>query len=1136
MLKALNSSSLTEARIGGFLPSAASWVLAELAENCPSPLLILCKDEQQKQQILAEFSFFSSLATYDFEDWETLPYDRFSPHQDIVSARLKLLYELPYLKAGVIFVSIPSLMNPLCPPEFLQQQVLILEVGQKLNLTQKKAALIRAGYQLVEQVFAPGDFAVRGSIMDIYPMGATTPFRIDLFGDDIDSIRSIDMDSQRSGKVFERIEILPAHEFSLDETVVKNFTAAWQQEFAGKYLDSSVLKSVQRAHAAPGLEYYLPLFYQHRQYSLFNYLPKDVVLVRLPDIYQVAEQAWREIELRCQEKSVDPDYPPLPKHKLFSAPEVLFGQQKQFKRIDLETPTTAKINLLLEPLPDISFKQNSKAPWEDLKKFIADKKQDYQILFCADSDGRMQILSEHLNKMGFEYDKAFSRFAGERLILAVSPQASGFIDNHAKLIIITETELFPFRASGKVRKTTTAATPGISLKDLSELNVNDLVVHLEHGIGRYVGLSTLNINDTPQEFLTLEYQHGDKLYVPIQSLNLISRYSTGEFTHALNFLGSDKWQKTKEKAAKRITDVAAELLTLYAERMSKQGFACAPPNDDYLLFADAFPYEETDDQLKAINEVIKDLTSPQPMDRLLCGDVGFGKTEVAMRAAFLAIQSGKQVAVLVPTTLLAEQHAENFNNRFAHWGVVIKHFSRLTRAADEAKIIGDLAQGKVDIIIGTHKLLNPKVKFKDLGLVIVDEEHRFGVKDKERLKALKTEVDMLAMTATPIPRTLNMSLSMLRDLSLIATPPAKRLPVKTFVKEYNKGLIKEAILREVLRGGQVYYVHNNVASIEQKRQELEQLLPNIKITTAHGQMKGNEVERVMAEFYHNRIQVLVCTTIIETGIDVPNANTLIVERADEFGLAQLHQLRGRVGRSHHQAYAYFLSLPYSVLTRDAQKRLDAIVESSELGSGFTLATHDLEIRGAGEILGDEQSGQMTEIGVNLYLELLERAVSSFRQGKTLSTEALLLSHDVEVELHISRMLPEDYVTDVHTRLKLYQRLIQVDTVVALEDFKVELIDRFGPLPEAAHNLLVCQNLKLQAKALGIKKIEMHAQGGKIEFTSEIKFEPLRLIRLVQNSHSALQLRGEKVLLIKTELLKAPERINYIEKLLKELAS
>lgn len=1138
MLKQLLKTPLTEARIGGVLSSASSYLLAALTEARHQPILVICQSEQQKQQLLDEVSFFSKLPTYDFADWETLPYDRFSPHQDIISSRLKLLYELPHLKQGVIFASIHSLLNPLCPPEFLQQHVLLLEVGQKLNLTQKKAALTEAGYQMVEQVLQPGEFAVRGSIIDLYPMGAATPFRIDLFGDDIDSIRSIDMETQRSGKIFERLEILPAHEFSLDPTSIQNFTKAWQEAFANKYLDSSVLMAIKRAHASPGLEYYLPLFYQHRQYCLFDYLPKNTLLIRLPEIYKSAETAWQEIEARFHEKSLDPDYPPLPKHKLFTSIDQLFALQKNLQRIDLDnTPlqktSETQVNLILTALPDISFKQTSKTPWQDLKKFIAATEDQYQILFCADSEGRRQILSEHLTKLNISY-APYDGTLRQGISLAVSPQASGFIDQDAKVIIITENELFPFRATGKARKASSTAKTGVSLKDLSELNINDLVVHIEHGIGRYLGLTKLTLNDTPQEFLTLEYTHGDKLYVPIQSLNLISRYSQGEFAHALNSLGSDKWQKAKEKAAKRITDVAAELLTLYAERSSKKGFACLPPNDDYLLFSDAFPYEETDDQLKAINDVIKDLVSDRPMDRLLCGDVGFGKTEVAMRAVFLAVQSGKQVALLVPTTLLAEQHAESFTNRFANWGVVIKHFSRLTKTKEEAQIISALQEGKVDIIIGTHKLLSSKVRFKDLGLVIIDEEHRFGVKDKERLKALKAEVHMLAMTATPIPRSLNMSLSMLRDLSLIATPPAKRLPVKTFVKEHNKSLIKEAILREVLRGGQVYYVHNNVSSIMQKREELEQLLPNLKIAIAHGQMKGNEIERVMADFYHNRIQVLVCTTIIETGIDVPNANTLIVERADEFGLAQLHQLRGRVGRSHHQAYAYFLSLPYAVLNRDAQKRLDAIVESAELGSGFSLATHDLEIRGAGEILGDEQSGQMTEIGVNLYLELLDRAVSAFKQGKTLSTAALLLPDDVDIELHISRMLPEDYVADVHIRLKLYQRLTQIAAMDALEDFRVELIDRFGPLPEAAHQLLLCHSLKLKAKALGIKKIEMHAYGGKIEFTAEIKFEPLKLIRLVQNSKGVLQLRGEQALLIKTQLLKAPERIQYIENLLAQL--
>lgn len=1131
----------SEARVGHVVASANSWTLAQIM-GPDSVYLIICSSEQEKQKLQDELKFFCSKnPIYDFPDWETLSYDRFSPHQDIVSQRLKLLQELPQLKSGIVLASVHSLINPLCPPSFLQQHVLLLEVGQKLNLTQKKEALVLAGYQLLDQVLAPGEFAVRGSIIDIFPMGAQQPFRIDLFGDYVDSIRSINLETQRSDKTYERIELLPAHEFSLNPNDIKTFVNSWQQEFSDRYLDSVVLKSVKRAQPVPGLEYYLPFFYQMQQFSLFDYLPKEAYLLRMPDLYPAAEKIWQDIELRYYDKKLNPDYPPIPKHKLFLSPDVLFGRQKEFRRIDLEASALKKtsdsqINLQVKALPDISFKQTSKTPWNDLAQFITHMQKNYCILMCADSDGRTQVLSEHLNKLACAYERvnAMPKLV-PGVFLATAAQISGFIDDAQKFIVITESELFPQRIQSKSRKATTVENSSISLKDLSELTVNDLVVHFEHGIGRYLGLSMLDITGTPQEFLTIEYANSDRLYVPIHSLHLISRYGQGEYSHALNYLGSDKWLKTKEKAARRITDIAAELLTLYAERMSKQGFACNAPNSDYLVFCDAFPYEETDDQLRAIYDVTKDMTSLRPMDRLLCGDVGFGKTEVAMRAAFLAVQSDKQVAVLVPTTLLAEQHAENFSNRFANWGVIIKHFSRLTRAKDETQILKELETGKVDIIIGTHKLLNPKVKFKNLGLVIVDEEHRFGVKDKEKLKTLKTEVDILSMTATPIPRTLNMSLSMLRDLSIIATPPAKRLAVKTFVKEDNKALVKEAILREVLRGGQVYYVHNNVATIENKCLELQQMLPDLKIVSAHGQMQGRALEPIMADFYHNRIQVLVCTTIIETGIDVPNANTLIVERADEFGLAQLHQLRGRVGRSHHQAYAYFLSLPRGILNRDAQKRLDAIVESAELGSGFTLATHDLEIRGAGEILGDEQSGQMTEIGVNLYLELLDRAVNSFRQGKTLSAEALLIPDEVDIELHISRMLTDDYVTDVHMRLKLYQRITQIKTLDALEDFKVELIDRFGPLPEAAHHLIVCQKFRIIAKNLGIKKIDAHAHGGKIELSSDIKFDPLKLIRLVQSKSKELQLRGEHTLMIKMSLMHAADRICCIEGILGALS-
>ena len=1144
--------NFSAARIGNVLPAAESWLLAALSQNEPHPLLVLTENEQQKQKLLLELPFFcrKDYPILEFSDWETLPYDRFSPHQDLVSQRLKLLHDLPEQKTGLIISSVHSLMNPLPPPEFLQQQVLLLQLGQTLDLTTKKSSLIEAGYHLVEQVLAPGEFATRGSIIDIFPMGAGSPFRIDLFGNQIDSIRSINLETQRSGKNFESIQILPAHEFSLDALAVKKFNQAWQNEFGSKFDASLVLKGINQGHAVNGLEYYLPLFFGQKIYSLFDYLPKSALIVRLPNLYPAAEKTWQAIEARYQEKTFDLDYPPLPKHKLFSSPDALFAYQKNWQHIDVETialkkTSSSQKNLDSKTLPDISFKSTHKSPWEDLQQFIAAQQNTYNIILCAESSGRAEILAEHLQRMQLKYQRSDATLTELDLdtkpkgliYLCLSHQAQGFIDPAAHLILITETEIFPQRpGQGRKTKTDPNTTFHSNLKDLSELNSNDLVVHITHGIGRYVGLSTLSLNDNPQEFLTLEYANQDRLYVPVHALHLLSRYGQGDaYKHALNSLGTDKWQKNIEKAAKRINDIAAQLLTLYAERMSKKGFACAPPNDEYHRFCDSFAFEATPDQQLAIAQVQSDMTAVRPMDRLLCGDVGFGKTEVAMRAAFLAVQSGKQVAILVPTTLLAEQHLENFSNRFANFGVILKLFSRSTSSKDETEILKALASGRVDIIIGTHKLLNPKLKFKDLGLIVIDEEHRFGVKDKEKLKAMRTDVDILTMTATPIPRTLNMSLSMLRDLSIIGTPPAKRLPVKTFVKEYNKGLVKEAILREVLRGGQVYYLHNNVATIYQKSEELQALIPNIKISTGHGQMRAHELERVMADFYHNRSQVLVCTTIIETGIDIPNANTIVLERADELGLAQLHQLRGRVGRSHHQAYAYLLTPPKAALTIDAIKRLDAIEQSSALGSGFTLASHDLDIRGAGEILGEDQSGQMQEIGVSLYLELLDRAVAAFKQGKILDTKALFLPDEIEVELNIPRLFPEDYISDLHLRLKFYQRLLQTKNLSELEDFKVELIDRFGMLPIPAEHLLACQALKFQAKSLGIKKIEAHKEGSKIQFADEIHFDPLKLIRLVQNGTGQLQLRGEKLLLGKCVLLDAATRINHIKNILAQLA-
>ncbi len=1104
------------------LPARRSFVLSDQARSANGPLIVIVNDMGELAQLAEELAFFK-LEVHIFPDWETLPYDAFSPYTDIISERLRLLSLLPHLKQGIVLVGARTLLSPVAPPSFIKQHLFCIKVDDELDLRSERSLLIAAGYRQVDQVFARGEYSIRGSIFDIFPMGAKTPYRIDLFDTTVDSIRDFDPETQRSSQKYDRIELLPTHEFPLDREAVAQFKKRLELHFPFPPSFSPLEKGM----SIQGLEYYLPLFFDKKA-SLLDYCPPDTTLVfdeQLESIWTTAEQ---EIKARYQEKQYDFDHPPLPPKALFFTKEALFGEMKTFAQIECvselkkQGPTRRRDCGIALP----QFDLGSEAGRLVLQDFVK-AHAGYTLFFTAETAGRLQLLSEQLP---FTHPE-----------LCVAPLTQGWIDPERKLIYIPEPALFPNKVFTRVRNKskTNEDTAFDGFSDFSQLNVGDIVVHIHHGIGRYAGLSTLSLADNaPQEFLTVVYENDDKLYVPIHDLSLLSRYSLGTSSVALHRLGSDRWQKSKEKAAKRITDIAAELLQLYAERMSKPGHAYSLSLQDYQLFCDEFPYEETDDQLKAIDDVIRDLQSPHPMDRLLCGDVGFGKTEVAMRAAFVAVQNGKQAVILVPTTLLAEQHYENFVNRFAKWPIKIAHFSRFTSSEQEATTRVGIENGKVDILIGTHKILRSPPSFKDLGLMIIDEEHRFGVKDKERLKAFRANVDILTMTATPIPRTLNFSLSTLRDLSLIATPPAKRLSVKTFVKEETPALVKEAILREVLRGGQVYYLHNDVASIELTRATLQILLPQVSFAIAHGQMRQRELERVMADFYHNRSQVLICSTIIETGLDIPNANTILIERADRFGLAQLHQLRGRVGRSHHQAYAYLLAPPKASLTTDAKKRLEALEKSTELGAGFTLASHDLEIRGAGEILGEGQSGHMQEIGFSLYHELLDRAIASLKKGQKLQYQDLLIDPSVTVELNVPRLFPDDYISDVHTRLQLYQRLQKVKSEAALLDFRIEIIDRFGPLPPPALFLIESEALKLKAKALGFTRIEAHASQAKLSLSPHPNFDPLKLIRLIQTHSDTLQLRGQEALIIKKPMLKAEDRfqaINWIFSMLVHVA-
>lgn len=1128
---------------GNLTGSRLALQLANAIDKHSGLVLIITPSTQIAEQLAEDIAFFQG--KHDdimvFPDWETLPYDRFSPHQDIISSRLSLLNRLPSMKKGVVLANIRSLLSPLPPESYIHAHSLVLKLGDVFNIDDYRQRLEQAGYNCVSQVMSRGEFAVRGAIFDIFPMGAEAPFRIDLLDNEVDSIRLFDPETQRSSSKIETIDLLPAREFPLTPQAVDHFKHAWQKHFP-RYQDSPILYAVSHYKSAPGIEYYLPLFFDKTS-ALLDYLPANSVVMNIDNTFEAAEQMWRDIKDRYEQYRHDPEQPLLAPTEVFIEPTRWFERCKAFPQVFISSLALNKIgpgriNMPNVKLADIAVSAEINKPLAKLQTFL--EKTAFRSLFCADSAGRREILLEHFNRIGAQASRVDSwqefLHSSNPIALAVAPLQDSFTDQTLQVNVFTESQLFTQRVAQPRRRQSPATEDqqGIAIRDLSELNIGDPVVHIEHGIGRYEGLITLDLGGYSGEFLSLAYANNDKLYVPINSLHLIRHYRfTENVAVNLNKLGTDKWAKSLDKAAKRIRDVAAELLEVYAKRAAEKGFACEPPDEHYQSLVDSFPFEETPDQARAIQAVIHDMVSLRPMDRLLCGDVGFGKTEVAMRAAYLAVQNGKQVAILVPTTLLAQQHYENFCSRFAKWLVKIDSLSRFRSSSEQNKIVEQLKSGTVDIVIGTHRLLNPDVQFKNLGLLIIDEEHRFGVRHKEKLKSLRANVDILSMTATPIPRTLNMALAEIRDLSIIATPPAKRLSVKTFVKETQPQLIKEAILREILRGGQVYYLHNDVQTIQHTVDNLQAALPGVKIALGHGQMRERELEQVMVDFYHNRFQVLVCTTIIETGIDVPNANTIIIERADKFGLAQLHQLRGRVGRSHHQAYAYLLAPPIKTLSKDAQKRLEAIAVIDELGAGFSLASHDLEIRGAGELLGEEQSGNIEDIGIGLYMELLDRTVKSMKSGKLANMDEVVKPLGAEVDLRISALIPEDYVPDVHRRLTFYKRINNALTEAQLQDVQVELIDRFGLLPEPAKHLISCAEIRLRSQTLGIKKIEAHATGGKFEFMELPNIDPMTIIRMVQKHSGKYQLNGPTKFLFKGEFKDAHSRITMVNQILNE---
>lgn len=1119
--------------------------VAAAARRHDGPVVVVTGDNQTASRLEAELSVFDpAMESLQFPDWETLPYDLYSPHQDIISQRLETLYRLPGMRSGVLIVPVTTLIQRLAPREYLQAHSLILKVGDRLEPEASRERFTQAGYRCVAQVMEHGEYAVRGSLLDIYPMGSELPYRIDLFDEEVESIRIFDPETQRSSGQVQQIRLLPANEFALDETGISRFRQAWRRQFEGDPQRSPVYREVSNGHPPGGIEYYLPLFHEHTE-SLRDYLPDHTLLISMDDV-ETALLAYRDqVEQRYEQRRHDIERPLLAPDSLYLDLDTVRSQfselpQVRVQRFEIETaPTdqTKVVNYDTAAPPVVTIQARSAEPAAALRHFMTNF--EGRVLVAGESTGRREVILDTLRGFGLQ-PKVFDGWrsfvdSGESFGITVAPLETGLVLRQPAVALITDAQLFGERASQSRRRRAAQRTDTENVvRNLTDLNIGAPVVHEEHGVGRYLGLQKLNVGTLEAEFLTLEYAGGDKLYVPVSSLHLVSRYSGASNDSApLHKLGGDHWQRLKRKAAERARDVAAELLDIYSRRAASKGHAFHFEDDDYSRFAAAFPFEETPDQQSAIDAVVADMRAPQPMDRVVCGDVGFGKTEVAMRAAFIAVQSNRQVAVLVPTTLLAQQHYQNFLDRFADWPVRVEVLSRFRTKKEQDQVLADVAAGTVDILISTHKLLQPDVKFKNLGLAIVDEEHRFGVRQKERLKALRAQVDVLTMTATPIPRTLNMSLASLRDLSIIATPPSARVAIKTFVNEWNDTLLQEAFQREFKRGGQVYFLHNDVATIERTANTLRELVPDADIRIAHGQMRERELEQVMLDFYHQRFNVLVCTTIIESGIDVPSANTIIMNRADKLGLAQLHQLRGRVGRSHHRAYAYLVVPPRRAITADALKRLEAIESLEDLGAGFMLATHDLEIRGAGELLGDEQSGQIQEIGFTLYSELLERAVKALKSGQQPELDRPL-DHGPEVDLHLPALLPEDYLPDVHTRLIMYKRIANAENKAQLRELQVEMIDRFGLLPDAAKNLFRLTELKLLANPLGVTKVDAGPSGGKLVFRDQANIDPMHIITMVQKDPQVFRLEGQHQLRFKRDLQEPQQRIEAVEQLLQHL--
>ena len=1119
---------------------ARALALAEAVAAEARPWIGIASDARELERLKVELRFFggADLEILTLPDWEILPYDQFSPHPDIVSERLATLARLSEFRRGILLLTPESLLSRLPPVSYVNARSFTLERGAALAIEPLRRRLVEAGYASVSQVSGPGEFALRGSLFDVWPMGTELPVRIDLLDDQIDSLRRFDPETQRSLASIDALRLLPARELPLDAEAVREFRRRFRLRFSGDVTRLGIYRGVSEGLAPPGIEFYLPLFFETTA-SLMDYLPKDLVIAADPSLDAALESAWEAIGARYEQYRHDIERPLLAPEEIFVSAAELNQQLARHPRVHLE-PFAAIDTEAASVLPP-QFKLDARAT-EPLAPLIGFLEQyPGRVLLAADSPGRREVISQMLSAHGRTPRPVtdWPQFVNGNATLAiiVAGEVRSLALRDPALMLLAETQLFGTRARQERRRRRSAADPATILRNLQSLEPGAPVVHETYGVGRYLGLEVMSIGGELGEFLLLEYRDGDRVYVPVHALHLVNRYAGGSPESApLHKLGTEQWAKARKRAAEAVRDVAAELLELHARRQAHNAPAmrASQANElEYQTFANAFPFEETADQAEAIARVLADMAKPTPMDRIVCGDVGFGKTEVAMRAAFVAVQAGRQVAVLVPTTLLAEQHMHSFRDRFADWPVRVEALSRFRSNRDADSVLSGFESGQVDILIATHKLLHADARAKNLGLLIVDEEHRFGVRDKERLKALRTEVHVLTLTATPIPRTLNMALGGLRELSLISTPPAARLAIKTFVCEWHGPTVREAALRELRRGGQVYLVHNEVQSIEKIATEFAALVPEAQVRFGHGQMRARELEQLMVDFYHRRFNVLVCTTIIESGIDVPTANTILINRADRLGLAQLHQLRGRVGRSHHRAYAYLIVPSRRTLSGDAAKRLEAIESMEELGAGFLLATHDLEIRGAGEFLGEKQTGELTEVGLTMYLDMLEQAVTAFRAGHAPSLERPLAAVS-EVELHVPALLPEDYVPDVHLRLALYQR-IAAAAALELQDMNGELVDRFGPLPTAADNLLRLALLRLRARELGLRRLDLGPTGGSVLFEPVNKVDATAVIRLIQRPAQDYRMEGPLKLRFTRGLSLIPARFEFAHQLLKELA-